>query len=170
MHFLHFQSLIILSIISLRLRSEECFKILKTFIESEEESSHLYERFLVCGEMDGFYSYSQLQQLFSQINEQYPKHFSKGEEIGLSYKKNHILAFTLSNDLVVNQNLPQVLFTSLHHSREPLGLTMLLAILARYLRKVYQRDSQSLIFYNLILVPFVNVDGYIHISEYWNRP
>ena len=62
----------------------------------------------------------------------------------------------------------KVLFTALHHAREPTSLTVLLTTLIHQLRQLHKDPNSELFFQtDIIFVPVVNVDSYLIINENW---
>ena len=67
-----------------------------------------------------------------------------------------------------------LLFTALHHSREPLTLTMVMLMVIEILKNLQSEKHNrfhELIRDNVILfLPVVNIDSYIFINNNWNDP
>ena len=82
--------------------------------------------------------------------------------IGITYNR------TLQN----SKNTPCMLFTGLHHAREPISLTMNLYIITKTLFDFFHGDnnikdvlSNSI----LIFIPAINIDGYNEIIDIYEK-
>lgn len=66
------------------------------------------------------------------------------------------------------------MFTALHHSREPLTLTMTMLMIIEILKNLQSKKHNrfhELIRDNVIVfLPVVNLDSYLYINKNWNNP
>ena len=89
------------------------------------------------------------------------------ESLGETIEKRKIYHIRISNKPNID-DVPAMLFTGLHHAREPLSLTMNLYIMAKVLFDFFHNcyDTKEVLSNSMmIFVPAVNVDGYQRITE-----
>lgn len=68
--------------------------------------------------------------------------------------------------------LPSMLFTGLHHAREPLSYTMNLYLIVNILTKSLRNDTETneILEQSLLwLIPALNLDGYRRITEIYEK-
>jgi hypothetical protein len=85
-----------------------------------------------------------------------------GSELGLP-----IWAAKVSDNVSVDEDEPAVLFTGVHHAREPLGAEIALALM-KHLTAKYGRDAQVTRWVNntsIWFVPVVNPEGYKYVMD-----
>jgi murein tripeptide amidase MpaA len=76
----------------------------------------------------------------------------------------------ISNDPTVDQDKPEVLYTGMHHAREPIGMQLLIYYMY-YLLENYDTDPEVQYIVNnfeLYFVPILNMDGYAYNIQ--NQP
>jgi len=81
------------------------------------------------------------------------------EEIGRSYYQNPIYVISFK----LNSSSSGILFTGLHHAREPISVSMNLYILFKilYELKMKNKDYEELVdSRNIYFIPLINMDGY----------
>jgi len=119
------------------------------------------------GSMGGFYTFTEvLAQLDSMIN-QYPNLISKKDTIGYSMMGKPIVAVKISDNPNLQENEPEVLFTALHHAREPQSMMTILYYMW-YLMENYGSDPQATFLVDnrqMWFIPVVNPDGYVHNQQ-----
>jgi murein tripeptide amidase MpaA len=94
----------------------------------------------------------------------YPNLISAPQSIGTSIEGRPIPFVRISNDPNVDQDKPEVLYNSLHHAREPGGLSQLIYYMW-YLLENYGTDAEVTYLLDdreLYFVPCVNPDGYVY--------
>jgi hypothetical protein len=114
------------------------------------------------GTMAGFYRLAEIWQEFARMREAFPEAVSGPDTIGFSVEGRPILAyrFTLAKN---PDTLPAVLYTALHHAREPGGVTTLVYFLWWLLEHAAAGHPEALYLLQhrlLVVVPVVNPDGY----------
>jgi len=116
------------------------------------------------GTMGGFYT---LEEIYSKIEElvnNYPNLIGGKEVIGQSVEGKDIYAFKVSLNPNINENEPEVLYTALHHAREPEGMMQLFYFI-QYLVENYETNDEVTYLLNnreLYFIPVVNPDGYFY--------
>lgn len=144
---------------------------IKNHIESNNSLEKLYPIFSK-GSMDGYFTHSDFWQIYDMLLFNYPQFVSEAKSIGRTYENREIGHFKIGlnmNDENRDKNKGAVLFTALHHSREPVGLSIQLAILLDNLCQLLNNTDPSL--YQQVdinFIPIVNVDSYILINKTYN--
>jgi len=118
------------------------------------------------GGMGGYYTLSEMENLLDTLRVLYPNLISGKQEISgiRSVEDREIWYVKISNNPDTNQNKPQVLFTSLHHSQEPASLQQLMFFIT-YLLENYSNNSLVDYLVNnleLYFMPCINPDGYVY--------
>jgi murein tripeptide amidase MpaA len=96
------------------------------------------------------------------------------EEIGLTAENRSIYSVVLTKDKNLENfdTLPIMLFTGLHHAREPLSFTMNLYLILKIMYDSIRGDPNIMEILNgskFVFVPALNIDGYAEILEIYNR-
>ena len=118
------------------------------------------------GSMQGNYTWSELNQRFDELKAAYPEIISDKLILGESFEGNDIWAFKLSDNPNVDEGEPEILYTGLTHSREPLSM-MNLFYFVQNLAEAYSsnNDLESNYLINereMWFIPVINPDGYIY--------
>lgn len=114
------------------------------------------------GSMGGYYTFNQMKADLDKMAQLYPNLISVKESLATTIDGNPIYYVRISDNPSVNESEPEVLYTALHHSREPASLSQLMYFMW-YLLENYSKDpTVKHIVDNteLYLVPCVNPDGY----------
>ena len=187
------------------------------FLRSKDFQKPELKRICEMGEMGGFFFINNIIQLFKHLHTTYPQFVGPLFSIGQTAQGKDIPALTLgllSNPNASNQTrkleeiIPQkprsledeasadyqkeksnILFTALHHSREPLTLSMIVYIFLANLHALMHTNWETIVrsssmfhddevgqivsqkfflFGNLVFVPAVNLDSYLFINEAYN--
>lgn len=118
------------------------------------------------GSMIGFHRYSEILNHLEKMHELYPHLIRQIEPIGSfrTFKGRPIYHTVISNQPNQDQpNKPKILYTALHHAREPISVTQMLYFMWFVLEN-YEKDDliKSIVDnYELYFVPIVNPDGYV---------
>lgn len=120
----------------------------------------------VLGSMGGFYTYQEMLDQMDAMAAEYPNLISAREPIGdfLTYDGHPIYWMRLSNHPNEDTDEPEVLYTALHHAREPNSMSQLLFYMW-YLLENYDKDPEikALVDHTeLYFLPCLNPDGYIY--------
>ncbi|MDX1420000.1 MAG: M14 family zinc carboxypeptidase [Rubricoccaceae bacterium] len=118
----------------------------------------------IFGSMGGFPTFTEALAILDDMRAQYPDLISARLSLGQSHEGRDIWMVEVSDNPGVDEDEPEVLITSLHHAREPAGLTTVLYTLW-YLLENYDSDAQIRYLVNnrrLFVVPILNPDGYVY--------
>jgi len=114
--------------------------------------------------MQGNYTWDELNDRFDELLDDYPHIISNRIVIGQSIENRDIWAFKVSDNPNVDENEPEVLYTSLTHAREPVGM-MNLFYFIQHLAEKYEVDNEVTFLVNnreMWFIPVVNPDGYVY--------
>lgn len=110
-----------------------------------------------------YYTYAEMVKEINSIHDNYPTITSPPEAIGQTGEGRTIWAIRIAKRYGDN-DLPSVLYTGVHHAREPIGCTICIGLL-KYFCQNYGKDSLATWLINnrnIWLVPVVNPDGYVY--------
>ncbi len=116
------------------------------------------------GSMSGYYTFDEAVEIFNQFHIDYPEIVGGLISIGESLEGRQIWAFKVSDNPELDESEPEVLYTGLHHAREPMSM-MNLIYYVMYLTENYETDPVAAHIVNnrqLWFVPVVNPDGYVY--------
>ncbi len=116
------------------------------------------------GSMGGFYTLNEVIAELDTMKMLYPNLITERVPIGYSIENRPIWMVKISDNPDLNENEPQVLYTALHHAREPQGL-MTVIYYMYYLLEKYGIDPEVTYLVNnreIYFIPVVNPDGYEH--------
>ncbi|GAA5219729.1 M14 family metallopeptidase [Membranihabitans marinus] len=118
------------------------------------------------GSMGGYLTYEEIQSELRSMRSKYPHLISEIKSINQfkTYEGNTIDYVVIGNGQVSNSNKPNLLYTALHHAREPLSMQQMIYYMW-YLLENYENDDkvgQIIDYSNLYFIPCVNPDGYIY--------
>lgn len=132
-------------------------------------------RYLRSGSFQGYFTPKEFWDWFKDLNlnEKNRRMLSHRVTIGHSYQHRKIEGFYLTNDVrkledyKTTKNI--IFFTGLHHSREPLSVTMIMLMVIEML-KDFQSPGHSfmkeVLRDNIIFfLPMVNIDSYLYITK-----
>ena len=123
----------------------------------------------------GFYTYSEMLEELDEMNQLFPNLISirsnvKDESISSephphqTYEERFLQWVKISDNPNTNENEPEVLYTAVHHAREPASLQQLVFYMW-YLLENYETDQEIKDIVDnteLYFIPCVNPDGYIY--------
>lgn len=115
------------------------------------------------GNYAGFFRLEEIYAEFARMRTMFPALVSAPETIGTSVEGRPILAYRVCTDRAVSGNAPEVLYTALHHAREPGSAASLIYYLWWLLEQFQANTPEALYLLNnrqLYLVPVINPDGY----------
>jgi len=110
----------------------------------------------------GFRTYAQCTALMDSIHTAHPTITTAKFSIGSTVQGRQMWAMKISDNPGVDENEPEVLFTGMHHAREPIAMEVCLETMNR-LTNGYGTDTLITRLVNereIFFVPIVNVDGY----------
>jgi hypothetical protein len=117
------------------------------------------------GTMGGFLTYHEALQQLDSMKILFPSLITGKDSIGHSIEGRPIYAYKISDNPTVNESAePEVLYTALHHAREPQGM-MTVIYYMWWLLENYGINAEATYLVNnrqLWFIPVVNPDGYIY--------
>jgi carboxypeptidase T len=116
------------------------------------------------GSMGGYITYAELLLELDSMVQAFPNLIHGGDSIGVSYEGRTIKAYKISDNPHLDENEPEVLYTALHHAREPNSLMQMLYFMY-YVLNHYGTDPEVTCLLDnreLYFVPIVNPDGYVY--------
>jgi len=116
------------------------------------------------GSMGGYYTHDEVVEHLIDLSEDYPNIVSELQYLGESYEGRPIYAVKLSDNPNSDENEPEVLYTGLHHAREPMSY-MNLFYYMYWLVENYNIDDEATTLLNsrqMWFIPMVNPDGLVY--------
>lgn len=118
------------------------------------------------GSMGGFFTHQEMLDQLDTLASRYPSLVSIKAPISsvTTVEGRNLHYIKISDNPSVDEPEPEVLYTALHHSREPAGMQQLIFYMY-YLLENYQTDQEIAYLLNnteLYFVPCVNPDGYVY--------
>ncbi len=117
------------------------------------------------GSMGGFYTYQEYLDIMDSMAAKFPNLISHRQTIDTSHtwEGRSLYWLKISNNPNINQAKPQVLYTAIHHAREPESLVELVYYMWYLLENYNTNTEVKYLVDNLEMyfVPCVNPDGYI---------
>ncbi len=130
------------------------------------------------GSMGGFYTIDEALSTLDKMQQLYPELITVKSTIGNSILGQPIYMVKISDNADVDEAEDELLFTAVHHAREPMGLTQLVYYMW-YLLENYDSDEEikTLVDHTeLYFIPIVNPDGYAYNQQtnpngggYWRK-
>ena len=115
------------------------------------------------GSMGGYYTFSEIEEQLIQINNEYPN-LTVLNSIGTSLEGRNIWSLKLSDNVSIDEDEPEILYTGLHHAREPMSY-MNLFYYIDWLLSNYQIDELATHIIDnreLWFIPAINPDGLVY--------
>ncbi len=118
------------------------------------------------GSMGGYYTYQEYLDELDEMMAKYPNLISSYKPIGnfITNDGNTLNWLKISNNPELEESEPEVLYTAVHHAREPQGLSQLIYFMW-YLLENYATDPEIKALVDnteLYFVPVINPDGYLY--------
>lgn len=137
-----------------------------TDLEKETALQQLEQEFSVSGfnygSMGGFYTLAEVNAELDEMFADYPNLITQKVSIGTSIEGKPIYMVKISDNPTVSENEPQVLYTALHHAREPQSMEQMIFFMF-YLLENYGTDPEATYLINnreMYFIPVINPDGY----------
>ncbi|MCZ6703812.1 MAG: M14 family zinc carboxypeptidase [Ignavibacteria bacterium] len=114
------------------------------------------------GSMGGYYTLAEVIEELDSMKLLYPNLISTKLSIGTSIESSPIYMVKISNNPNVNEDEPELLYTALHHAREPEGMMQMIFYMY-YLLENYGTDPEVTYLVDnreMFFIPVVNPDGY----------
>ncbi len=115
------------------------------------------------GSMGGHYTFDEVVTELDTMVSQYPNIITAKQTIGTSHENRDIWMVKISDNPDIDEDEPEVLYTALHHAREPQSM-MTVMYFMNYLLENYGTDPEVTYLVDnreLYFVPVVNPDGYV---------
>ncbi|MEL7361602.1 MAG: M14 family zinc carboxypeptidase, partial [Bacteroidota bacterium] len=116
------------------------------------------------GSVGGFYSFEEVVAKLDQLHDDFPGLITEKVSLGQSYEGREIWMVEVSNNPGTDEGEPEVLYTALHHAREPQSMATVVYFLV-YLLENYGVDPEVTYLVDnrrLVFVPVLNPDGYVY--------
>ena len=133
---------------------------LQRFYESRLTEN--YTREFGLGSLGGYYTLEEAIQRLDDIHEEYPEFVSEKISLGQSFQGRDIFAIKVSANVNTDEDEPEILYTGMHHAREPMSF-MNLYYFIYWILENYNIDDDATQILNtreMWFVPIVNPDGY----------
>ena len=132
---------------------------------SDQTTFDIPENFTL-GSMAGYFTYEEMLATLDLMHEMYPDIISTRRVIADSstHEARPIYWVRLSDNPDTNEDEPEILYTSLHHAREPMSLSQMIYQLW-YLLENYETDARVKYLVEeteMYFIPCVNPDGYLY--------
>ncbi len=130
------------------------------------------------GSMGSYYTFDEVVTELDSMYLMYPNLITQKQSLGVTEKGNDLWMVKISVNPTVDEDEPEVLYTALHHAREPESIMALLYFMDHILEQygsdpeiTYLLDNRELYF-----IPVVNPDGYLYNEQtdpngggYWRK-
>jgi hypothetical protein len=116
------------------------------------------------GSMSGHATYDEINAVLDEMVSLFPNLITAKESLGQSLEGRDIWMAKISDNPGSNETEPEVLYTALHHAREPVGAMQMLFYMW-YLLENYDNDPfiQTIVDNTeMYFIPVVNPDGYVY--------
>ena len=138
----------------------EDLNIIQAIREFETPANYIY------GSMGGYLTYSEALNELDRMAELYPDLISAKEAIGdiRTFEDRPIHWIRISDNPNVKEEEPEVLYTALHHAREPNSMAQMIFYMW-YLLENYETDQEVRYLVDnteMYFIPIVNPDGYVY--------
>jgi len=119
------------------------------------------------GSMGSYYTFDEVETELDSMYLMYPDLITQKQSLGVTENGNEIWMVKISVNPTVDEDEPEVLYTALHHAREPESIMALLYFMDHILEQygsdaeiTYLLDNRELYF-----IPVVNPDGYLYNEQ-----
>ena len=115
------------------------------------------------GSMGGYYTFDEVVGKLDELAATYPDLITERVSIGQSWEERELWMVKISDNPAVDEDEPEVLYTGLHHAREPQSMTTVLYTMY-YLLENYGTDPEVTHLIDnreLYFIPVLNPDGYV---------
>lgn len=144
--------------------------ILSQDIYQEFESK---QGFLGNGNLRDYHNYAENTAFMQDLESNYPD-IVHMFHIGTSLENRDMWAIKISDNVMVDEDEPELLYTAIHHAREPVSNETCLQLMEHFAQG-YGSDPELTYLVNnreLYFVPIVNPDGYAYVDTndpYWRK-
>ena len=116
------------------------------------------------GSMGGYYTFDEVVRELDSARTLYPNLITVKQSLGASVQGRNLWMVKISDNADTDEDEQEVLYTGLHHAREPQSMATLMYFIS-YLLENYGTDSDATFLVDnreLYFVPVVNPDGYVY--------
>jgi len=145
---------------------EQLSAVESTQLETEMRETYGMQGFGF-GSMGGYYTFAEVVAQLDSMSTLYPNLITVKQSIGSSLEGREIWMVKISDNPQANEGEPEILYTALHHAREPQGMATVLYFMYHLLEN-YGTDPEVTYLVNnreLYFVPVVNPDGYVYNEQ-----
>lgn len=115
------------------------------------------------GSMGGYLTFAEMKKEMDSMVLNYPG-LVRLDSIGRTFENRAIWCMKISDNVATDETEPEILFTGMHHAREPLGMENLIFFM-QYLLENYSTNARIKEIVNsreLYFIPCMNPDGYVY--------
>ncbi len=119
------------------------------------------------GSMGGYYTLDEVNQKLDEMFTEYPNLITEKDSIGHTNENRPIYSVRISDNPNVDEDEPEILYTALHHAREPESMMQMIYFMY-YLLENYGSDNEVTYLVDnreFYFIPVVNPDGYRYNEE-----
>ncbi|HQU73362.1 MAG TPA: M14 family zinc carboxypeptidase, partial [Calditrichia bacterium] len=119
------------------------------------------------GSMGGYYTFTEVLAELDSMRLLYPNLITVRQSIGTSIQGRDLWMVKISDNPDVEESEPEVLYTALHHAREPQGMMGLIYFMYHLLEN-YGTDPEVTYLVNnreMFFIPVLNPDGYVYNEQ-----
>ena len=119
------------------------------------------------GSMGGYYTLDEVYQKLDEMFTEYPSLITAKDSIGNTTENRPIYSVRISDNPNVDEDEPEVLYTALHHAREPESMMQMIYFMFYLLENYGTDDEVTYLVDNreFYFIPVVNPDGYKYNEE-----
>jgi hypothetical protein len=114
------------------------------------------------GSMGGFYTLAEAIAQLDSMKSHYPNLITTKISIGTTIESRPIYMVKISDNPTIDETEPEILYTALHHAREPQGMMQMIYFMYYLLENYNTNSSVQYIVNNreMYFIPVLNPDGY----------
>ena len=119
------------------------------------------------GSMGGYYTFAEVLAELDSMRLLYPNLVTVRQSIGTSHEGRDLWMVKISDNPEVDEGEPEILYTGLHHAREPQSMATVIYFMYHLLEN-YGSDPEVTFVVNnreLYFVPVLNPDGYVYNEQ-----
>ena len=119
------------------------------------------------GSMGGYYTFAEIEEHLDELYSQYPELITEKFSLGQTLEGRDIWMVKVSDNPEVDEDEPEMLYTGLHHAREPMSY-MNLFYFMYWLLDNYDIEPEATALVNsreLYFIPAVNPDGLVYNQQ-----
>ncbi len=121
------------------------------------------------GPFGNYYTYSEALAIIDSLHNKYPNIVSEkkilpNDKSDTTWDGNYVYAVKISDNVNSDEDEPEVLFTGLHHAREPISVSIMVEGIRMFAEK-YGKDPLITYLVNnreIWVIPMLNPDGYLY--------